>query len=257
MRLASFVRWSTRGLSALLVAALVAVTPADAGNDNANALVVAHNADPYGHSYADWSALWYQWSYSMPVDQHPLFDAPGTDGTEGQVGDVCFLGGTFLSTEVEPGVYVGTADRTVTLPEGTALFFPIVNAAAAQLENDGNTEDALRDKANFLADLIVKNSLYLEIDGKRVTGLPKYRAESPLFNVGPLPENNISASFGYDVPEGSIGAMVSDGYYVMIEPLPIGTHTIKFGGVVDASDVEGLGFVFQLDITYTIHIVND
>ena len=73
------------------------------------------------------------------MDDHPLFDAPGTDGSEGQSGKVWFLGGTFLSTEVASGAYLGTADRTITVPKGTALFFPIVNAGAAELENDGDT----------------------------------------------------------------------------------------------------------------------
>ncbi len=218
MRLDPFIRRTARGAAGLLLAALI-VVPASAGggNCNANSQVFAPNARPYGDSYGQWSAAWYQWSYSLPVDQHPLFDAPGTDGSEGQRGRVWFLGGTFLSTEVAPGMYLGKADRCITVPKGTSLFFPIVNAAAAELEGDGNTEEALRARANFFADLIVKDSLYLRIDGKKVTDLGDYRVESPLFTVGPLPENNISAYFGYDVPEGSVGHMVSDGYYVMLK----------------------------------------
>jgi hypothetical protein len=256
MRRNALVCWSVRGAVGLLLAALI-VVPASAGggNGDANSQVFAPASKPYGHSYGQWSAAWYQWSYSLPVDQHPLFDAPGTDGSEGQVGNVWFLGGTFLSTEVAPGMYLGEADRTITVPKGTSLFFPIVNAAAAELEGDGNTEEALQARADFFADLIVPNSLHLTIDGKDVTDLADFRVESPLFTVGPLPENNISASFGYDVPEGSTGYMLSDGYYVMLKALPVGKHTIEFGGVVDASDVEGFGFIFKLHVTYTVHVV--
>ena len=56
----------------------------------------------------------------------------------GQSGKVWFLGGTFLSTQVAPGEYLGERlDREVTIPAGTALFFPVMNAAAAELEGDG------------------------------------------------------------------------------------------------------------------------
>jgi hypothetical protein len=48
---------------------------------------------PFGQSYGNWSAQWWQWNYSLPTDQHPLFDT--ADCGSGQAGHVWYLGGTF------------------------------------------------------------------------------------------------------------------------------------------------------------------
>jgi hypothetical protein len=248
MRLASVVRWSARSAAGLLLAALV-VVPASAG-PSANTAVLPPNSKPYGHSYAEWSAMHWQWEYSMPVDQHPLFDT--ADCSEGQSGKVWFLGGTFASTEAVPGVIVGQVTRECTIPAGTSLFFPLVDVECSTIELNGDTEGELRDCANLFADLIDPDSLFLTIDGKVVKNLADYRVESPLFTFGPLPDNNILQSFGYDAPEGSTSPSVSDGVFVMLKPLSVGEHTIHFGGVVDLSSIGGPTFV--QDITYVITV---
>ena len=46
--------------------------------------------------------------------------------------------------------------------------------------------------------------------------------------------------------------MVADGYYVMLNPLPVGTHTIEFGGALDATEL--LGFTFELHIKYEVTV---
>jgi hypothetical protein len=63
-------------------------------------------------------------------------------------------------------------------------------------------------------------------------------------------------SFGGDVPgkgwlpEGStfVTGAASDGYWLMLEPLSPGTHTIEFGGTAKNTG-------FQLNVTYTITVV--
>ena len=50
----------------------------------------------------------------------------------------------------------------------------------------------------------------MEIDGKPVTNLDKYRVVSPVFPIGPLPEDNL---LGLD--EGATGYSVSDGYFAV------------------------------------------
>ena len=249
MHLSPLVRGSARVAAGLLLAALV-VAPATA-DDDANAAVMPIQSRPHGQTYGEWSGAFWQWATSLPVGENPLFDAPGADGTEGQAGKVWFLGGTFLSTEVAPGEYVGVADRAITVPAGTSLFIPIVNAEADTFvdadPNDPNLEAVLRAKANALADAIDTDSLYLKVDGEPVRNLDLYRAESPLTYVPPLPEDNL-----YGVAAGTDGYLVGDGYYATLKPLPVGTHTIEFGGLVDATDL--LGITFELDVRYTVTV---
>jgi hypothetical protein len=217
--------------------------------DNANSRVIPVTSSAYRQTYAEWSAAHWQWLYSLPVDEHPLFET--ADVSQGQSGKVWFLGGTFSSTEVD-GVVVGQANREARIPSGTPLFFPIMDVEAATLEGNGETEAELAALASAFADLIVPESLFLYIDGQPVTNLAEYRVRSPLFEYGPLPENNVLAGPPYYAPAGATSPAVSDGYFVMLKPLPVGTHTLYFGGLLDASE---FGFQFALDITYEITVV--
>lgn len=243
MRVSTVVRWSARVAAGLLLAALI-VGPAAAGGGNANSAVVPANANPHGVSYADWSARHWQWLFSMPGDEHPLADTAPPETN--QTGKVWFLGGTFTSTE-EGGIVIGRAERSITIPNGTFLFFPILDVESSDVEGNGETEAELRAASQFLADFIDPDNLFLEIDGKPVTNLDKYRVQSPLFSIGPLPEGNVLGA-----PAGTTGISVSDGYFVMLKPLSVGTHTLHFGGLVDLTPVGGP--VFALDITYEVTV---
>jgi len=249
MRLAPVIRWSARSAAGLLLAALV-VVPASAGGGKDVAQVVPPDANPYGHSYAEWSALHWQWLYSMPVDKNPVFDT--ADCSEGQSGKVWFLGGTFALTVVEPGVNLGLVDRDCTIPAGTALFFPLVDNETSTIEGNGTTEAELRDLVGFFSDFIDPDSLFCQIDGKSVQNLTTYRVQSPLFTFGPLPDNNVLQSFGVDAPEGSTSPAVSDGVFVMLKPLSVGTHLLHYGGTLDLSSIGGP--VFIQDVTYHITV---
>jgi hypothetical protein len=222
-----------------------------------NAAAVAGNpgvapidSTPYGLTYGEWSALQWQWLYSMPVDGHPLFET--ADCSENQMDHVWFLGGTFAAIEIEPGIIVGMADRDCTMPSGTALFFPLIDVECSTIEGNGETEAELRDCANFFADFIDPSTVFLEVDGQPMD-VEFHRAESPLFEYGPLPDNNVLQLFGLDAPEGSTTPAVSDGYWAMLAPLSVGTHTVTFGGVADYTSIGGP--VFIQDIMYTITVV--
>ena len=242
MRLASVAHWSVRSAAGLLLAALV-IAPAEAGG-NANSAVLPATSRPHGLTYGEWSARQWQWVFSMPADEHPLTDTAPAETN--QSGKVWFLGGTFTSTEVG-GVVVGQADRTITVPAGTALFFPILDVESSDVEGNGETEAELRAASEALADLIDPDNLFLEIDGKPVTNLARYRVQSPLFTIGPLPDGNLLG-----LPEGTTGHSVGDGYFVMLRPLAVGTHTLHFGGFVDLTSIGGP--LFALDIKYTVTV---
>lgn len=206
-----------------------------------------------GLTYAEWSVLQNQWIYSLPVAGHPLID-PDADGSAGQSGHVWFLGGTLAPSEIAPNVFVGKADRDLKIPSGTALFFPMVSVESSTAEGNGMTEAELRANSNFLADLIIPSSVFLEVDGKPASDPGPLRVESPLFEIGPLPPNNVFEEiFGVDAPAGSTTPSVSDGYFALVKPLSVGTHTLHFGGVLDATEIGGPLFI--QDIKYTITVV--
>jgi hypothetical protein len=209
--------------------------------------VIPTNATFQGKTYGEWSAEHWKWTYSLPIDHHPLTDT--ADCSTGQSGGVWFLGGTFTSSVDPSGVVVGVADRTCTIPVGKALFFPIINVECSTIEGQGTTDAELRACAQFFADH--EQDLFCIVDEIPVKDLATYRVQSPLFTFGPLPENNIVQSFGLDAPAGSTSASVADGYYILLPPQSKGAHTLHFGGKLVFTEAEdGFDFVFILDITY-------
>jgi hypothetical protein len=104
------------GVAVLAAAALVlTVSPAFAQSEH----VVPPQARPFGRTYGDWSAAWWQYVFSIPTPQNPLFDTTGAQCHVGQSGNVFFLVGSVLGT-TDPIV------RECTIPPGRMLFFPLV-----------------------------------------------------------------------------------------------------------------------------------
>ncbi|MFI5365859.1 MAG: DUF3455 domain-containing protein [Candidatus Binatia bacterium] len=79
-----------------------------------------------GLTYSEWSAKWFQWTYSLPFTQHQLFDT--ADCSAGQTGDVWFIDGTRSAAGFPPG------GRDCAIPGGTALFLAL---RAAYVDNEG------------------------------------------------------------------------------------------------------------------------
>jgi hypothetical protein len=191
-----------------------------------------------GKTYAYWSAAHWQWVYSLPTDEHPLFDTG--DVSVGQTGDVWFLGGTYTTTTDTNGVIYGTAVRDCTIPQGKALFFALIDAESSTAEGNGTNYAELLANSQALIDGV--DTLSCTIDGQTVSNLTAYRAASDLFTWGPLPTNNV---FGDPVnfPAGTTSQAVADGYYMLVLPMAPGDHTIHFMGGVPG---------FELNITYNI-----
>src|SRR6266480_3671629 len=131
--------------TALLLGAaalLLVLAPSQAGEQTAG--IVPPQARPYGASYGEWSARWWRWAFSLPVDHHPLYDT--ADCSAGQSGPVWFLGGTFttIQSSPNPAIIRGIATRDCTVPNGKFLFFPLLNVECSTIEGNGTTEQELR-----------------------------------------------------------------------------------------------------------------
>ena len=187
---------------------------------NPDPRVFVPNAHPYGKSYGEWAAAFWQNALSRPVEGHPFLDTPEYDFAAGQTGKVWFWSAPDSAADGSPLV------REVTIPKGTALFLSIRDAEVSSLEEPpffGATEAEQREGANFFADSIVESSVSASIDGAPVEDPTAYRFETPQFTFdAPTPW-----IFG---ATGGTGTSVGDGYFMMIKPLPVGTHTIEYSG---------------------------
>jgi len=227
-------------LASALVLGGITSAPADGGAGRHVTKVLPPHSHPYGKSFSEWSAKWWQWFLEHPVASHPGVNDPEFDVRSGQKGKVWFL----ASPAGE------TIERSVTIPTGKALFIAMPNAEASNLEDPpffGDTEEAQREAAEWFADHIV--SVSCSVDGKAVRHIERYRVQSPQFCfTAPTPW-----IFG---ATGGEGTAVSDGYYVMLAPLSKGSHTVHIEGLFRFSEDAGDPFTadIPMDVTYQINV---
>ncbi len=186
-----------------------------------------------GKTYGEWSARWWQYVFGIPFDNNPIFDPTGANCNFGQSGAVFFL----VST---PG---GSATRNeCRVPAGKILFFPLLGFARFKEVTDPQPEVSLRAVIKGFSKST--RELQANIDGEDIS-IRLNPKTTPLRTLSPAgfftviaPENNI---FG-GIPGQSYDT-VSDGFYLMVAPLPSGAHTIKFGGISRN---------FAADVTYNL-----
>lgn len=230
------------------------ISPAMAAPNNVGSPdILPPNANFQGLSYSEWSVEWFKWAYSLQLTHHPLTDT--ADCGAGQAGNVWFIDGT------PAGGQYPTEGRDCTIPPGTALFLAIKAASwdneacsadpVPVIQKTNYTEEILRSFAQ--RDLIINYGFReITIDEVNVAGLPEacdpnspqtcespYRVQTPVFDYTvPATDNTLTLFNGacYDDPNNNgqpytVSGTVGDGYYVLIKPLPIGTHTIRFGAI--------------------------
>jgi hypothetical protein len=201
-----------------------------------NAGVFPIDSTPYGFSYSEWSAKWWQWFLAIPQDQTPADDATGERCAINQNDpDVWHLTGSFGEN----------VERECDILSGKAILVNIIASECSTGEYpELQTEAQLRKCATEVtAPKIVKTSF----DGIELQDLGNYTFTSPMFTAN-FPENNV-----FGATPGPTQA-VSWGYFVMFEPPSIGRHELRFSQLIPEDPVTGSpGFAY--DITYHLNIV--
>jgi len=230
--------------------------PAAHSKQNAptQSILFPRESTPFGVSYEDWAAAWWQWSLAIPKGTNPML---GGACDQNQSGNVFFLAGT-----------MGGADtRNCTIPAGKGIYFPIVNLVIFDCPEyaggegytcaDSVSEDLKRQWANQNFEL-PETTLILEVDGVAVNNLEDYRAQSDSFvdPQGAIAEDRINPYCGGPIRENSCGIPVgsprnalADGYWAMLRPLPPGQHEVRFAASLDFGNGG-----FSLDVTYHLTI---
>ncbi len=199
--------------------------------------IFSPESNPYGLTYGQWSVKWWQWALSIPTDINPINDHKGTYCTSNQNDQFAW----FLA-----GTGGGQVTRDCSIPSGKAILFPIMDVECSYAENPtAKTEDELRQCAHTDQDTVTH--MTLSIDGAHMENLTRFRTDSPLFNFS-TPENGI-----FDLHSVNSQA-VSDGFFVMLKPLPVGTHEIHWSGVLGSSaDISPLNQPESVTYVLKIH----
>lgn len=195
--------------------------------------------------YGELTAKWWQWGVSIPAEQNPITDPTGAFCDVGQSGVVWFLAGTTG----------GSATRSCTIPFGKAILFPIITAEWSVSEAEANGGNC------FIPDVISGTSVtalkacakaqidhvtFKEavIDGVNVENLDNYRVQSPVFRFDAVQDNVFA------IPPGT-SKSVSNGFWILLPPLPKGQHDIHFHGTAYFPEFD---FTFDTETTYNILI---
>ncbi|HEY5880601.1 MAG TPA: hypothetical protein VIU11_16945 [Nakamurella sp.] len=198
--------------------------------------------------YGSLTATWWQWALAQPAidvaatntNTNPVLDTTGEYATAGQPAGIgpankyFFLAGTFGQDVV----------RTVTVPPGKTLFFPIFN-----FEADNAVDPITHFKVPELKALAKANvdgaiNLTATFDGAPVAF---FRSTSPVFDYTMPDENSIYEYFGFTGPQftGRIKPAVADGYWAILPPPTPGEHVLRFTAASSLID-------FSLDVTYQL-----
>ncbi len=212
---------------------------------------------PYGYSYQEWSAKWWQWTLGQSTNHLDSLGDPGI--CSGLGSRVRFPGPSLIG-----GDAIHTVTNHITVPEGTPLFFPILSL----WQDNGNCP--LTAFTTFTAEQLAAFdeeswSLTTEttctIDGAAVAGLDDpintiYHVVSTPFSYTTAEQDNMLAGFlGASCIPGdfTIYPAVADGVYLMLAPLSPGKHTIHTVGVVGPPSAP----LAKSDITGEITVLRD
>lgn len=162
-----------------------------------------------------------------------------------ETGEKCGVGQNDTNVWFLAGTGGGKVTRFCTIPEGKAILFPIINVQCDYASTpEFKTESDLRECAK--EDQDKATNLQASIDGVAIANLSKYRVQSPLFNVT-RPGDNTSG-----LPAGTTQS-VSDGFWILLKPLPLGKHEIRFSGsIMDYTATAPLNFVSDSNYLITV-----
>ena len=187
---------------------LICGYPIISAADNLNPGVYPKDSAPFGIPYKDWIARWWQWNVGIPSSLHPREDYTPLKCTINQTGPVWFLADNLK----------GHVERQCTVPSGKAILVPLLTGWCDV------QDDPVKYKDNNELRLCARagnegGKISAKIDGREIKDLQQYRDESGIFNLTLHPDNIFKDAAG----TWKAGA---DGFFVFLEPLPTGAHTL-------------------------------
>jgi hypothetical protein len=189
-------------LSSVGLLATVSFASAGAAHAGTGPRLFGPTSHPYGASYPVWASRWSQWAFGTPIRRNPLANLADCDVA--QHAPVFYL----------PAPSAPDGTTTCTVPAGEAVLVAPAGNIVTPNHGGGRIAKLL---ASAQADTDALTNISASLDG---TPLPvqDFRTASPFVLF--LPKNNLLG--------GASGPTLAaiDGYFVMLKPLAVGTHTV-------------------------------
>ena len=195
---------------------------------NSSDLIYSKDSKPYGLSFSEWIAKWWNWHYNLPnkvnlqnpdnfSQIHPREAySPEKCAWNQTDNNVWFLpdGRNLLFSSSEPET------RQCTVPHEKALLVQIYGGGCSFAEGF-KTDQELKDCVNIGLNSV---EFTAKVDGIEVMNSKDrdlYLPDAYLYNQTLAKDNY------YELPAGTWRAMAG-GYFLFVKPLDIGNHTIEF-----------------------------
>ena len=211
----------------------------DKGGKHDGVRIVPIDEDYHDIDYATAAARWQQWAFGAPSAVSPQTDSTGANCAQGQAGPIWWLAGSFG----------GSTTRSCNIPADKAVFLAILNEFWITFLTD--PPQTIKEKRQILAQFMDGATIAIEIDGKSVKKASSYRVASDVFDET-FPLDNVLGLDTSICAQGKDGLLhcspdFNDGYYLLLEPLPAGDHTIHATGTTaDGS--------FSLELTFNLTV---
>jgi hypothetical protein len=167
----------------------------------------------FGHTTTDWIIQWFHWIMPFPPNDSPTLDQTGNLTMKYQPNNLVYM---------LPGEHSAVAsNRNITIPPNKPIMMPVlwfINGTYSSV-----VDDSFVRKANEFFAREVPTKLFASLDGKQ---LPITNVTTPVFRLN-IPKQT---AFGEEEEHGGDAWLISRGYWVFLDPLPPGNHTLTYLG---------------------------
>jgi hypothetical protein len=169
----------------------------------------------FGHTTTDWVIQWFHWIMPFPPNDSPTLDQTGNLTMKYQPPNTLVY--------MLPGEHSAVApNRHVTIPPDKPIMMPVlwfINGTYSSVVDDS----FVRNANEFFA-REVPTKLFASLDGRP---LPITNVTTPVFRLN-IPKHT---AFGEEEERGGGNAwVISKGYWVFLDPLTPGNHTLTYLG---------------------------
>lgn len=180
-------------------------------SDSINPGIYSKDFSPFGIPYSEWIAKWWGYNVGISPVEHPRdhFSPERCNLDQKQDDPIYYL----------PDNLSGEEERRCSIPAGMAILAPLITGTCWDDDTDPElkTETGLRDCSKEGQEFGIVSAT---LDRRELLDLEQYRMTSDVFNMT-IPENN-----AFQSPAGTFPA-IADGFFVFLEPLPPGEHTLE------------------------------
>jgi hypothetical protein len=211
----------------VFLSGLVLISPVHA---NAQSPLFPPGSVVEGKTISDWAGEWINWWLGAPPGQQPMHDQDGSLVNINQNAPVFFVPSSFSIPFGDP------TQKSFTVPHNKPILLPAASNAWFQFPEDPPQPFGMQ---LIDQEIDTTSQLWFTVDGTEVPQSELFMHRIRETFTAEVAAGS-SATQDFNFPPASYPESYVGGYFFMLRPLPVGEHTVHFGGIFTPS-VIGFG----------------